>query len=80
MSSAPTQALWGVRREVLVPLSLDIDIDGVRVVDTFTWDCHQSEVRFSSAHPASIQHLHSTYVRNKSVSYPRVIGLSAVYV
>ena len=48
MSSVPTQALWGVRREVLVPISLDIDIDGVRVVDTLAWDCHQSEVRYNN--------------------------------
>ena len=46
MSSGPTQALWSVRREVLVPISLDIDIDGVRVVDTLAWDRHQSEVRY----------------------------------
>lgn len=44
MSNTPPHALWDVKREALVPISIDLDIDGVRVIDAFLWDLHQSQV------------------------------------
>ncbi|CAM9337746.1 unnamed protein product [Ascophyllum nodosum] len=41
----PAQALlWDIKREALVPISIDIDVDGVRLIDSFTWDLHQGQL------------------------------------
>ena len=43
----PAQALlWDIKREALVPISIDIDVDGVRLIDSFTWDLHQGQVLY----------------------------------
>lgn len=44
MSSSSPHTLWNVRRETLVPITLDIDADGIRVFDSFVWDLHQNQV------------------------------------
>lgn len=44
MDISPRAILWDVKREALVPISIDIDVDGVRLIDSFIWDLHQSQV------------------------------------
>lgn len=33
--------LWDIERELMVPVTVDAEVDGVRVVDTLVWDIHQ---------------------------------------
>lgn len=33
--------LWDLDREYMVPIAIDVEVDGVRVVDTLIWDLNQ---------------------------------------
>lgn len=39
------QSLWHLKQEYFVPVTVDVQVDGLRVVDTLVWDLHQQQVR-----------------------------------
>lgn len=38
------QALWDLKREVLIPITIDVQLHGLRVLDTLVWDAAQQQV------------------------------------
>ncbi|CAM9244388.1 unnamed protein product [Discosporangium mesarthrocarpum] len=40
-------ALWGVERACLVPIRLDVEVEGVRLVDSFTWNLHEQQFQIT---------------------------------
>lgn len=39
-----TQDMWDLKREMVIPITIDVEIQGLRVLDTLLWDSEQQQV------------------------------------
>lgn len=46
MPRVSPQLFWDLKREMILPITIDVENGGVRLVDTILWDIHQQVRRF----------------------------------